>query len=87
MLIRQKLDHADYGYLQLQAVIVTPLERQAVAANLETAGRHEIAVICKEEIEEMLKQASLPLDADKAFQDLKSLVPNAGQASLFGNTP
>lgn len=87
MLIRQKLDHANYSYLQLQAVIVTPLARQEVAANLEMAGKHEIAVICKEEIEEMLSRISLLLDADKAFQDLKSLIPNAGQASLFGNTP
>ena len=34
MLIRQKLDHANYSYLQLQAVIVTPLARQEVAAKL-----------------------------------------------------
>lgn len=84
MLIRKQLDQVGYGLLQLQAVIVTPLSREEVAANLETAGKHDIAVVCKEELEEMLKQISLPLNPDKRFQDSKSLIPNAGQESLFG---
>jgi len=83
MLIRKQLDHVGYGFLQLQAVIVTPLSREEVAANLETAGKHEIAVVCREELEEMLKQVSLPLNTDKIFQDSKGLIPNAGQESLF----
>lgn len=87
MLIRQRLDHANYSYLQVQSVIVTPLARQEVAADLETAGKHEIAIICKEEIEEMLSRISLLPDADKIFQDLKSLIPNTGQESLFGSEP
>lgn len=87
MLIREKLDHAGYGFLQLQSVIVTPLSREEVVANLETAGKHEIAVVCKENLEEMLNQVSLPLNADRVFQDAKSLIPNSGQESLFrGNS-
>lgn len=84
-LIRDKLNGSGYGFLQLQAVIVTPLSREEVAANLETAGKHEIAVVCKEDIEEMLKQVGLPPNADRLFEDAKRLVPNAGQGSLFGN--
>lgn len=84
-LIRDKLNGTGYGFLQLQAVIVTPLSRDEVTANLETAGKHEIAVVCKEDIEEMLKQVSLPPNADRLFEDAKRLVPNAGQGFLFGN--
>jgi len=84
-LIRDKLNETGYGFLQLQAVIVTPLSRNEVTANLETAGKHEIAVVCKEDIEEMLKQVSLPPNAERLFEDAKRLVPNAGQGSLFGN--
>ena len=84
-LIRDKLNGTGYGFLQLQAVIVTPLPRDEVNANLETAGKHEIAVVCKEDIEEMLKQVTLPPNADRLFEDTKRLVPNAGQGSLFGN--
>lgn len=84
-LIRDKLNGTGYGFLQLQAVIVTPLSRDEVTANLDTAGKHDIAVVCKEDIEEMLKQVSLPPNADRLFEDAKRLVPNAGQGSLFGN--
>ncbi|MCL4471225.1 MAG: hypothetical protein ACYC05_05750 [Sulfuricella sp.] len=75
-LIRDKLDHAGYGFLQLQSMIVSPLSREEVTANLETAGKHDIAVVCKEDIEGMLNQVSLPLNADKLFQDAKRLIPN-----------
>lgn len=87
MLIRKQLDHVGYGSLQLQAVIVTPLSREEVAANLEAAGKHEIAVVCREELEEMLKQVGLPPNGDKVFQDAKGLIPNAGQESLFTGNP
>lgn len=84
-LIRDKLDAAGYGFLQSQAVIVTPLTRDEVTANLDTAGKHDIAVVAKEDIEEMLNQVNLPPNTDRLFEDAKRLVPNAGQGSLFGN--
>lgn len=84
-LIRDKLNGTGYGFLQLQAVIMTPLSRDEVTANLERAGKHGIAVVCKEDIEEMLKQVYLPPNADRLFEEAKRLVPNAGQGSLFGN--
>lgn len=85
-LIRDNLGGTGYGFLQLQAVIVTPLSRDEVTANLETAGRHEIAVVCREELEGMLNQVTLPPNADRLFEDAKRLVPNAGQGSLFGGS-
>lgn len=84
-LIRDKLNGTGYGFLQQQAVIVTPLSRDEVIANLETAGKHDIAVICGEDLEEILNQVNLPPNADRLFEYVKRLVPNAGQDSLFGN--
>ena len=84
-LIRDKLNATGYGSLQLQAVILTPLPRDEVTANLETAGKHDIAVVCKDDIEQLLNQVNLPTNADRLFEDAKRLVPNAGQVSLFGN--
>lgn len=75
-LIRDKLNVTGYGFLQSLAVIVSPLSRDEVTANLETAGKHDIAVVCKENIEEMLNQVNLPPNADKLFEDAKRLVPN-----------
>lgn len=82
MLIREKLDLAGYGFLQIQSVIVTPLSREEVAVNFETAGKHEIAVVCKEDLEEMLNQVSLPLNADRVFQEAKKLDSERGPRFL-----
>jgi hypothetical protein len=82
-LIKEKLLEARYGHLQLQAVIVTPLSREEVAADLPAAGDHGIAVICKQEIENALNQVSFPPDADRMFQDAKKLVPATDQPSSF----
>lgn len=82
-LVREKLAEAGYGYLQLQPVIVTPLSKNEVAANLEAAAKHGIAVVCKEDIEELLNQVGLPPNADRLFQNAKRLVPSSGQGSLF----
>jgi hypothetical protein len=82
-LIRDKLNVTGYGFLQIQPVIVTPLSRDEVAANLSTAAEHEIAVVCRENLEEMIKQISLPPNADRLFQEAKRLIPNTDQANLF----
>lgn len=84
-LIRQKLDATGYGFAQTQAVIVTPLSRDEVAANLETAGKYDIAVVCRESLEEMIRRAVLPPNADQLFQEAKRLIPGTDQAELFPN--
>ena len=81
-LIKAKLADAGYGYLQLQPAIVTPLSRDEVAVDFATAGEHGIAVICKEDIEGMLRQVVLPPNADRMFQEAKRLIPSS-QPSLF----
>lgn len=82
-LIKQKLTEVGYGHLEIQPVIVTPLSRDEVVASLDTAGKHGIAVICKENLEELLNQVGLPPNADRLFQDAKRLIPVSNQGSLF----
>lgn len=84
-LIRDKLENAGYGYLKLLPVIITPLPRTEIAANLDVAGKHNIAVICREDIEEMIGRVALPLNPDQLFEDAKRLVPNMMQ-NLFGGS-
>jgi len=62
--------------LQVQPIIITPLPRQEITVNLEDAGKHNIAVMCKENIEGFLAQVSLPPKADKLFDEIKMLVPD-----------
>jgi hypothetical protein len=84
-LIRDKLNQTGYGSLEVQPVIVTPLSRDEVKANLETAGKNDIAVVCRENLEVMLNQINLPPNADRLFQEAKKLVPSAGQKDLLVN--
>lgn len=83
-LIKDKLNSAGYGHLQLQPVVVTPLSRNEIAANLEEAGKNGIAVICKEDIEGMIGQISLPLNPDKLFDEAKNLVPSMSPGFVGG---
>jgi hypothetical protein len=82
-LVRERLSGAGYGHVQFQSIIVTPLSRDEVAANLETAGKHSIAVVGKEDLEGLLNQISLPPNPDKFFEDAKRLIPGPSQESLF----
>lgn len=82
-LMKQGLVGAGYGALQLQSVLITPLSRNEVAAELAIAGQQEISVVCKENIEVMLNQVRLPPNADKMFQDAKRLIPGSEQQSFF----
>ena len=74
-LIKEKLETSGYGYLKIQPIIVTPLTRKAVAANLENAGKHGIAVMCKENIENLMQQLILPPNPERLFEEAKELIP------------
>lgn len=84
-LIKEKFADVRYGNLQIQPVVVTPLSREEVAADLPLAGNHGIAVVCKQNIENALSQVEFPPNSDRVFQDTKKLVP-AEQPSLFENS-
>ncbi len=79
MLISNKLALVGFGRLQVQPVIVTPLPRREITANLEDAGKYNIAVICKENIDGFLTQVSLPPNADRLFDEIKRLVPDVDE--------
>ena len=78
-LIKEKLTATGYGHVQIQAAIVTPLSRNEVVANLEDASKHNIAVICKEDIEKLLSRVGLPPNPENLFQELRRLVQGTNQ--------
>jgi len=73
-----------YSSHKVQPVIVTLCSREEVAANLDDARNHGIAVLCRENLEDLLNQVALPLNADKFFADLEKLIPTSKTDSLFG---
>ncbi len=85
-LIKEKLVTTGYGYLLVQPVIVSALSRVEVEAHLEEAGKHGIAVVCKENLEILINRVSLPSNPDTLFQEAMQLIPRGEQPSLFGES-
>jgi len=74
-LIRKKLEETGFGYLSVQPVIITMLTRNEVSGHLEEAGKHNIVVVCKEELTELLNRATFPPDPEGLSKEAIRLIP------------
>jgi len=83
-LIEQRLAESGYGSSQVQAVMVSPLSPEELAADVKRAAEHQIAVICKPDLQKALDEIALPPDADRFFQELKRSIPMPGLQGFFG---
>lgn len=63
------------GYLLVQPVIITMLTRNEVSGHLEEAGKHGIAVVCKEELTEFLNRTNFYPDPERLFKEATQLIP------------
>jgi len=81
--IKEQLVKAGHGHLAVQPVIVTAMKRNEVEADLERAGENGIAVICRENIEELLSRVGFPLDPEALFLEAQRLIPRIKQPPLF----
>jgi hypothetical protein len=79
--LREKFAGAGYNP-QIQSVIVTPLTRAEVALGLEAAGKHQVAVFCREDLERLVERIGLPMNSDGLFQELERFIPGGGKQSL-----
>ncbi|MEK6791663.1 MAG: hypothetical protein AABY45_08190, partial [Deltaproteobacteria bacterium] len=59
-LIKDTLTKAGHGQIMVQPIIVTAYSKKQVEAELERAGESGVAVVCKENIEELLRRVTLP---------------------------
>lgn len=82
-LIRDKLKVSGYGHILIQPVIVTALTRDNVSAHIEEANKHKIVIVCREDIDALLKQIALPPDADVLYQQAVQTISGSDQESLF----
>ncbi len=86
-LIRQQLASSGYGHILVQPIIVTPLERASVQAELDEAGKYGIAVVCKEELESLVRDIRVASDSDSFLIKAKELIPKppnqSNQQALF----
>jgi len=82
VLIKEKLKIAGFEHFSIQPVIISKLPRAEVTGHLEEAGKHGIAVICKEELIELLNRVSFHLDPEGLFQEALRLIPKNEQLPL-----
>ncbi len=81
--IKEKLDLSGHSYVKIQPILITRLTRNEVAAELKSAGEHNIAVICKEDLEELLNQTGLIPNPEKWLNDSNRFIPNVEGNPLF----
>jgi len=82
VLVKDKLKNAGLGYFSIQPIIISRLSKAEVTGHLEEAGKHNIAVVCKEELEELFRRASFLPDAEGLFKEAERLIPKKDQLSL-----
>lgn len=82
-LIKERLQRDGFGHLQVQPVIVSAMTRNEVSAHLEEANKKGIAVVCKEDLENMLNQINFAPNPDRLFQEAVKSASGTEQRSLF----
>lgn len=83
-LIKEKLSTSGYSHLSVQPVIVSALPKEEIKADLEEAGKNGIAVVCKENLENLVNRVILFPDPDGLFRESVQLIPGVGQQSFLG---
>lgn len=78
-LIRRGLVENERSYIRVQPVIVTPLSRDEILADIDTAGKQGISVVCKEELEAVLVRTSLVPNSDAVYEEICRLIPPVPQ--------
>jgi hypothetical protein len=71
------LSASGHGHKAIQPVSITQLSRSEVAANLEDAEKHHIAVMCNEDLSQLLTQIPLFPNPDSFFRALKKYIPQS----------
>lgn len=67
MSMRRRLDESGHGHLRMIPVIVTPLMRDEVKADIEQAERLGVLVVAKEDLERAIGETLILQDADARF--------------------
>lgn len=80
--LAQHLHTSGYGDVPIRPIIVTALPRTQIQAGLDEAGRCDVAVACKEDLETFIKRAIFPPDSNRLFDETVQLIPQSGQGQF-----
>ncbi len=82
--IHLNLKEIGYGAVLVQPVIVTMRPKAAVQPELERAGEAGIAVVCQEQLQQLLGEIRLPEQSDQLFASVCDMVPKTKNGSGAG---
>ncbi len=82
VLIKDKLGKIGFGHFSIQPIIVSKFSKAEVSGDLEKAGKHGIAVVCKEELTELLNRVNSYPNPEGLFREASRLIPKTEQLSL-----
>ncbi len=77
--IRTYLSNAGHANKEVLPVLITNLPREETKADLGMLAKHGIALVCRENIENLLERLNLPSNPEQVFDEARSLVPEADQ--------
>lgn len=87
--IRRALEASGTTVPEIQMVMMSLVSREGAVGDMENAGKASIAVLCAEDIQELLQMVPSAPDADKVFDHIKARIPvtqasvTAGLMSVF----
>lgn len=73
--IKSRLAETGLADISVLPVIVTSLSREDVRGDIDKAAKHQIAVICKEELDGLFNKLSLPPHPDSLFRAARRYIP------------
>jgi hypothetical protein len=87
--VRRALEASGTTAPEIQMVLVSTVSREGAVGDMENAGKANIAVLCAEDIQELLEMVPSAPDADGVFDHIKARIPvtqasiTAGLMSVF----
>ena len=87
--VRRALEASGTTVPEIQTVLISTVSRGGAVGDMENAGKANIAVLCAEDIRELLEMVPTAPDADEVFDHIKARVPvtqsslTAGLLSVF----
>jgi hypothetical protein len=78
--LRQRLDKSSNGHLKLLPVMVSPLPRLELQADLEQAEKLGVLVLAREELDQLIRSTVIPSNPDELFLEAEKRLRTVQEA-------
>ncbi|HXI05248.1 MAG TPA: hypothetical protein VNJ49_02785 [Bradyrhizobium sp.] len=78
--LRARLNNSNNGHLKLLPIMVSPLPRAELQADLEQAERLGVLVLAREQLDQLVQRTLITTNPDELFQEAEKRVQSAQEA-------